>query len=463
MKKTLFLLLLLPLLGRGLGGGCLFAQNVTVTNLQVTEGTPSTVTFDVSWEKPAPGTVWMDSAWVFVDYNKNGKMARLPVSGGTLTSHTANTGVSPDAGKLIILTGNDRGAWVTGGAWTDSPFSATVQLYTDEPNIAGACAYASGYPPVSNWIDDTKLGFTGTPMYEITLTLPDGSATVTVEAGSTFLLPCSYTMSSFTDRTGAPGIINCAPATFYNLTASATAYCAGGSVTFALENTTSGLTYQLYKNDVAVDMLTGTGGAGTFTGAFAGAGNYAAWVEAEGIHCATQMSGTYTVSENSTPGVPTTGGGGSQCGGTMNITATPGGNGGTGIRWTDGSGTSTSPTRTVGNGTYYAVTTTDAGCESGLSLPVTVTILQAGSNGQPATACGCVTGTTNCSNVCRTNPVLASSASCYGSGGGSIGPTAGPTNATECQLRCLQDACGSVYYYWIWDTYSGCFCRKCVQ
>jgi hypothetical protein len=180
----LFLMIIFPT--------ALSAQIISVSGLVVkTEaGSPSTVTFDVSWTEPAStATLWMDSAWVFVDYNKNGKMERLLISGGTLTYHTANTTQSPDAGKMIILTGNDRGAWVSGDARTNSPFSATVQLFTDETNIAGACAYASSYPPVGRHVSSSEIVFTGTPMYEITLT--DGSTVETIESGGTFLLPCS--------------------------------------------------------------------------------------------------------------------------------------------------------------------------------------------------------------------------------------------------------------------------------
>jgi uncharacterized protein (TIGR02145 family) len=71
------------------------------------------------------------------------------------------------------------------------------------------------------------------------------------------------------------------------------------------------------------------------------------------------------------------GGGGTQCGGTMNITASAG-SGGAGIRWTDNNSTVSS--RSVGTGTYYAVTTSAAGCESG-TASVAVTII-------PATAPG---------------------------------------------------------------------------
>jgi hypothetical protein len=293
----------------------LLSQTVSGLKVETAAGSPSTVTFDVEWNKAALDliTPWLDSMWVFVDYNKNGAMTRLELSGGTLTAHSANTvtpsPLSPDAGTVIKLAGNDKGVWVVGDARTNAAggfaFSATVQLYTKETDItiAGACAYVSTYPPLGEWLSDTRLGFTGTPWYEVTLIPDGGGAATTVETGSTFLLPCSYTMSSFTDATGAPGRIKCIASTdIYTLTASAAEFCPGDAVTFALDNTTPGRMYQLYKDGVAVmDVLTGTGSAETFTGAFAGAGEYTAWVKDDGANCAAAMTGTHAVGESPKP------------------------------------------------------------------------------------------------------------------------------------------------------------------
>ena len=175
----------------------LVAQNgVTVSGLAVNAGT---VTFNVSWKTPMPVEPWLDSAWVFVDYNKNGVMTRLPVADATVS-----------AGSAIKIPGNDKGVWVVGNARSVGSFSATVKLLTTIADFPGACAYASNYPPVGEYISDTEISFTGTPMYEISLAHPDaGSATV--KSGDTFLLPCDYTLTSFTDATGVPGIIKCIP------------------------------------------------------------------------------------------------------------------------------------------------------------------------------------------------------------------------------------------------------------
>jgi hypothetical protein len=112
-------------------------------------------------------------------------------------------------------------------------------------------------------------------------------------------------------------------------------------------------------------------------------------------------SGTASVSVtiNPIPGVPTMGGGGSQCGGTRSITATPGANG-NGIRWTDNN--STTASRSVGTGTYYAVTTSAAGCESGAG-GVSVEIMTGAGVGQAPNSCGCAAGSPDCDGMCRTS------------------------------------------------------------
>jgi uncharacterized protein (TIGR02145 family) len=185
----------------------LAAQNgVTVSGLAISAGT---VTFNVSWQTPMPVELWSDTVWVFVDYNKNGVMERLPLlSGATLTA------TSP-GGKVIEEPDNNKGVWVAGNARTSGSFSATVKLLTTVKDVGGACVYGSNYPPVGEYYppveeyssDAPVFSFTGTPMYDIQLAKPGGGS-VTVKSGDTFLLPCNYTLTSFTDATGAPGRLN---------------------------------------------------------------------------------------------------------------------------------------------------------------------------------------------------------------------------------------------------------------
>jgi uncharacterized protein (TIGR02145 family) len=72
--------------------------------------------------------------------------------------------------------------------------------------------YGSNYPPVGEYLSSTKISFTGTPMYNIVLK-DNGSGTDMRMSGSPFSVPQGYTVQSFTDKTGAPGIIKYIPKT----------------------------------------------------------------------------------------------------------------------------------------------------------------------------------------------------------------------------------------------------------
>jgi hypothetical protein len=190
MKKMLLLMMCMP--------AVLAAQNgVTLSGLNVNSGT---MTFDVSWNKATmPLVVWLDSVWVFVDYNDAGVMKRLPLkSGATLTTTSA-----PGVGRVIQYSDNDKGVWVVGNAKSEGnssgSFSATVKLLT--ATATGACVYASNYPPVAEYLTAQTIKFTGTPPYDLVLS----SGTTT--AYSDYNLLTGQTLVSFTDKTGVPGII----------------------------------------------------------------------------------------------------------------------------------------------------------------------------------------------------------------------------------------------------------------
>jgi hypothetical protein len=164
--------------------------------------------------------------WVFVDYNNAGVMKRLPLAAGaTLTATSA-----PGIGKVIPVSGNTQGVWVVGNARTTSSFSATVVLPFSGSNVSGACAYASNYPPFGDWNSEgTQLTLTGTAPY--TLHLEGPLANDPVILNNVYTLPDGYTLASFTDATGAPGMLHCTPPTApESLTASPTSVCSGVSV-----------------------------------------------------------------------------------------------------------------------------------------------------------------------------------------------------------------------------------------
>jgi uncharacterized protein (TIGR02145 family) len=155
---------------------------VAVSGLAVDAGT---VTFNVSWDKNNPS----DTVWVFVDYNDAGVMKRLPVTGATVS-----------AGTVTKILNNDKGVWVEGNARTNDSFSAKVELLTEVKDLAGACAYASNYPPMG-YIATNVITFTGTAPYTVMLEgVPEPQT-----AGSHYIAPGA--IASFTDKTGAPGRI----------------------------------------------------------------------------------------------------------------------------------------------------------------------------------------------------------------------------------------------------------------
>jgi hypothetical protein len=187
-------------------------SGITVSGLVVTAGSPTTVTFNVSWDKNAANmpSLWLDSAWVFVDYKHNDKMKRLPLSAGATLTNTS----APGIGKVAEIPGNNQGVWVIGNAKTASSgsVSATVQLLTANATSTDVCAYDSNYPPVGEYTTATHLSFTGTPEYDIVLKHTDGSTTL-AHSDDAFDVPEHYTVQSFTDKTGAPGITGCIPMT----------------------------------------------------------------------------------------------------------------------------------------------------------------------------------------------------------------------------------------------------------
>jgi hypothetical protein len=165
-----------------------------------------TVTFNVAWTPLKAPTVWSDTVWVFVDYldvNAN-VMRRLELTGATLTV--------PSWSGASYEVPNKYGAWVMGNARDDKnhSFSTTVSLFTDKASLTGVCVYASNYPPVAEYVGDDMVSFMGTPPYDLVLKDSDGNP-VNVSSGGTFYLPRNKELVSFSDKTGAPGIINCIP------------------------------------------------------------------------------------------------------------------------------------------------------------------------------------------------------------------------------------------------------------
>jgi uncharacterized protein (TIGR02145 family) len=298
----------------------LSAQNgVTVSNLNVNTGT---VTFDVRWGDKLLPDVWSDTVWVFVDYNAGGMMKRLPLRIGSSLTVTSADG----EGQVIEVPGNDQGVWVVGNAKSAGSFSASVALYYNSATtVIGACVYASNYPPVAEYVDG-KIKFTGTPMYKIVFKGTDGNLFDGVSEG-TYTILAGETVDSFTDKTGAPGIMKCVPPATYTLIASAAGFCdSGAGVTFALSDTEDDVNYRLYwGSDPVGTVLAGTGSAQTFSGSFNMVGTYTARTVADGLTCPIAMSGSHVIVKNPLPDNPDVTGDSRNCPGTVTLNASSSG------------------------------------------------------------------------------------------------------------------------------------------
>jgi hypothetical protein len=226
----------------------LSAQNgISVSGLLLDAGT---VTFDVSWKNIGMPTPWSDTVWVWVDYNDAGVMKRLPVIAATAS-----------VGTVTKIADNDQGVWVIGDARTAGNFSTTVQLLTATATPAGACVYASNYPPVGTYETGNIVKFTGTPGYE--LYFSDGSTyTLSCESPCTYEVPDNVTLISFTDKTGAPGTFTQPSAPTDPTPDLSTAWrCGSGTVT--LSASSAGAVIDWYDTDTGGTLL--LSGSNTFT------------------------------------------------------------------------------------------------------------------------------------------------------------------------------------------------------
>jgi hypothetical protein len=341
----------------------LFAQNgVILSNLSVA---PGTVTFEVRWDRDSVPAVWSDTVWVFVDYNDRGVMRRLALTGATLTAPSwADASISPP---------NDQGAWVVGNARGAGSFSTTVALFSEQAASAGACAYASNYPPIAEYDLPTRnIKFTGASPYDLTLN------TGAISVKEAYTLAGDQALVSFTDKTGAPGSFACLPPAPQTLRASATTCCEGSAgVTLALAGTQAGAMYRLYKGSEPLSGVTGhtaSGGAATFTGSFT-AGTYTVQTEA-GLFCAATVTTALTITELAKPAAFTVNGTTPACG-TVTLSVDP--VSGVSFYW-DGASTAATGKEYTASTTAQVVAVNAAGCTEASSRPITVNPLPTAPN-----------------------------------------------------------------------------------
>jgi hypothetical protein len=157
------------------------SATVTITPLS-TDYANNKVTFRVSWT----GTPYNNRVWVWVDL--------CPVTGtspGTFAQAIINN-PSATAGSITTVAGNTRGFYVT---TNPSTVTAILSNATGQFNW---CAYGSDYPPNATAANETYI-LKGTPPFIINGNTTLGSGVNTYSGGC---------ITSLTDQTGYPGIIN---------------------------------------------------------------------------------------------------------------------------------------------------------------------------------------------------------------------------------------------------------------
>jgi hypothetical protein len=123
-----------------------------------------------------------------------------------------------------------------------------------------------------------------------------------------------YVIQSFTDATGAPGIMKCISPSTYTLLGSD--ICAGANITLTLSGSQNGWRYQLYKDNIPVsNPKNGTGSALAFseTSTDIGRFNYTVWtVDTTGMQCEIQVNNVLAITVNPIPIITRSGGDASQ-------------------------------------------------------------------------------------------------------------------------------------------------------
>lgn len=196
--------------------------NGVIVNLGTVTGSPSSLTFSISWDKADMPSVWSDSVWILVDHRAtdNNTMGQVPLN-------MASISVSDASGPYTLgtYTNNSRGFYLVGNAKTatSGSFSATVKVaaantFTKDISASGACVYALNYPPKASYSSDGKtITFIGTPE-TVKGTITNGDDTKDITMGfvtdpvtglTSFTFPEGYYLKEFTDATGAPGFIDC--------------------------------------------------------------------------------------------------------------------------------------------------------------------------------------------------------------------------------------------------------------
>jgi hypothetical protein len=160
----------------------------------------------------------------------------------------------------------------------------------------------------------------------------------------------------------------------------------------------TGCTRDWYTASSGGTTVTGGYGVASFSPSITSSTTYYAQSRNITTGCVSTTHLEVTGTVNPVPNSPTMDGAGTHCAGAATITASYG-SGGNGITWDDG--TTNASRQVTATGSYWALTTSAAGCTSGTAT-VTVTIGTPSASGSaPNAACGCANSLTNCNNTCQ--------------------------------------------------------------
>jgi uncharacterized protein (TIGR02145 family) len=279
-----------------------------------------------------------------------------------------------------------------------------------------------------------------------------GGTTFDGVSDGTYTILAGETIESFTDKTGAPGIIKCLPPAPYSLSPSASDVCVGAAVTFTLSGSASGWKYQLYKDNLVFvgNPVSGTESALTFTDMPAvGTHSYTVLtVDGGGVLCNVPVSVTHALTVNNVPTITRSGGEAIQ---TVNLN-----NAISPITFTANNGATTiSRSGNLPNGLTGAN-------QSNLVYTINGTPSSAGTYSYTITATGegdCTTSTTGTIAVTATTPPLAASTQTWVISGNGITQTwsdriESPSDCNKSSFssdnsnpQCRSNTYNSVLYY----------------
>ncbi|MDR0694888.1 MAG: hypothetical protein LBF81_06285 [Prevotellaceae bacterium] len=163
------------------------SATVTVTPLS-TDYAAKKVTFKVEWTN-TPTAPYSNRVWIWIDF--------CPVNGVTPQSFSTATIASPTitSGNGTITNITARGFFIEHGA-TNAGTTVTATLSNALTGKFNWCAYGSDYPPNAT-INNGTYTLKGTPPFTINTSI--------TENGASYSGGC---ITSLTDKTGCPGIIN---------------------------------------------------------------------------------------------------------------------------------------------------------------------------------------------------------------------------------------------------------------